>query len=387
MASEKGAALAVVREPSSAMQVSGSIRIGSIEEVFRLANELARADGFIPRAMVGKPASIAAAIMTGIEMGIGPMEALRNIFIIEGKSGFDASYLLALMHRNGIRTQWLTSTTDTKVARLKMTRVATGEDHVSEYTLEMAREANLLGKDNWKRHLAQMLRRRAVGMGNRDFCPEVTLGAAYERDELDDAQSVQSQASSGSPEVRLLNDVQDAAPDDGEPDSPEMEHAMYALSQCKTDGDMRTWIRTFSALIEREPQTERKVERWKTIGRTGARVTPPVRKAELTDLFRQAREARAKPQPVSKLGMSDGEAREAERASIEGDRALALQHAMDTLPDCETREMLYEWSHEHQAALAALEVGSAREHEVWGAIRARCESVGIDSAEIESRIG
>jgi phage recombination protein Bet len=176
-------------------------------------------------------------------------------------------------------------------------------------------------------------------------------------------------AMSGSAQVRMLNDIQDAAPDDGEPDSPEMERAMYALAQCKTDGDMRVWIRTFSALIEREPQTERKVERWKMIGRTGARVTPPVRKAELTDLFRQAREARTQP-----------------AASIEDDRRLALEHAMGELPSVETNEALSAWANDNRLALAALEVGSSREQEVFAVIKAHCEGRGLDTMLVEQAI-
>jgi hypothetical protein len=366
---ERQSAALTVIESKPATEPVGLDMVRDLPGVFQLADALADAQGFLP-SWVKTRGQAVAVLLAGRELGIPPMRAFRVLFSIEGKVELASSEMLALLMRGGVRIQWVRS--DHEVAHVKMERPGQ-PPHEETFTIDDAKRAGLASKPIWQKYPKNMLRARCASNAARWYAPDL-LGNAYAEGEISDeietpSSAPVSYASSGSAEVRILNDVQDAAPDDGEPETPEMERAMYALAQCKTDGDMRVWIRTFSALIEREPQTERKVERWKTIGRTGARVTPPVRKAELTDLFRQAREARTQP-----------------AASIEDDRRLALEHAMGELTSCETNEALSAWANDNRLALAALEVGSSREQEVFAVIRAHCEGRGLDTMLVERAI-
>lgn len=65
-------------------------------EVFTLAGHLAMTD-FVPEAMRGKPEAVAAAILSGREVGVPPMTALANIHIVKGKPGQSAQLMRQLI--------------------------------------------------------------------------------------------------------------------------------------------------------------------------------------------------------------------------------------------------------------------------------------------------
>jgi hypothetical protein len=366
---ERQSAALTVIESKPATEPVGLDMVRDLPGVFQLADALADAQGFLP-SWVKTRGQAVAVLLAGRELGIPPMRAFRVLFSIEGKVELASSEMLALLMRGGVRIQWVRS--DHEVAHVKMERPGQ-PPHEETFTIDDAKRAGLASKSIWQKYPKNMLRARCASNAARWYAPDL-LGNAYAEGEISDeietpSSAPVSYASSGSPEVRMLNDIQDAAPDDGEPDSPEMERAMSVLAQCKTDGDIRTWVRSFSATLESEPQTERKVARWKRVLAAGRQVMPPVRADEFKRLFADARALRTRP-----------------TASIEDDRKLALDHAMDTLGDCETREMLEAWTDENAAALAAIQAGSPIEQQTWACIKARCESVGCDVADIESRL-
>lgn len=83
-----------------------------INAVADLATRIAGTD-FVPDAMRGKPAAVAAAILAGREMGIGPMTALQNIHIIKGKPGQSAQLMRSLVYAAGHSIK-IIETTDTR---------------------------------------------------------------------------------------------------------------------------------------------------------------------------------------------------------------------------------------------------------------------------------
>ena len=60
----------------------------------KLASQINGTD-FVPKAFRGKPEAVMAALLTGRELGLGPMTALQRIHVIEGKAGrYDALRLV-----------------------------------------------------------------------------------------------------------------------------------------------------------------------------------------------------------------------------------------------------------------------------------------------------
>lgn len=71
-----------------------------VGQVAELARGIAGTD-FVPDAMRGKPAAVTAAILTGRELGVGPMTALAHIHIVKGKPGQSAQLMRSLIFSAG----------------------------------------------------------------------------------------------------------------------------------------------------------------------------------------------------------------------------------------------------------------------------------------------
>ena len=171
------AALALVTKEPAALAMSGGVRIDGLRDVFMLAERLAQARGFVPDAYAGKPEALAACILTGVELGLGPMTAMREIHIIKGKPSISATLMLSLAQRAGIKTRWLK--TDSTSAIIGVTVPGQAEQTLG-FTAEQAKAAALWGQGNWKTYPDAMLRARATSAAMRAFCPGVLGGSVYE---------------------------------------------------------------------------------------------------------------------------------------------------------------------------------------------------------------
>jgi len=175
---EKPAPLALVQPQPAALTVSGGVQINGLHDVFALAERLANARGFVPDAYAGKPDALAACILTGVELGLGPMQAMREIHIIKGKPSISATLMLALAQRAGIKTRWIKS--DATIATIGVTVQGLAEQTMS-FTAEEAKAAGLTG-ENWQKYKPAMLRARCTSAAIRAFCPFVIGGSVYESD-------------------------------------------------------------------------------------------------------------------------------------------------------------------------------------------------------------
>ena len=173
----------VVRE-SAGLGMTGTVQINSMSEVFRLAQALSEASGFVPSNYVGKPNAIAAAILTGIELGMGPMESLREIHIVQGRPTLSAACMLGRALRAGIAVEWIESSDN--AARLRLTR--NGVSYEQAWALDDAKRAGLLQKSGpWLQYPAAMLRARCISAAVRAFCPDVIGGGGlYTPEEVRD---------------------------------------------------------------------------------------------------------------------------------------------------------------------------------------------------------
>lgn len=236
-AAEKPAALALVPQQSSAaMTVTGNIRISNMHEAIELAGRLAGARGFVPAALAGNGAAVLAAILTGAELGMGPMEAMRSLHIIEGKPTMAAEVMLARAHRAGHRTKWV-SLGDNGTATLRITLAGqtTPEADVS-FTRREAEAAGLAGKGNWKKHEAAMLRARATSACIRAHCPEVLGAGVYE--------SESGEITDGIPSSDM---VQATVVSQTTPPAQRSTEAPRVINDCQTPDHLRAWLATEAA--------------------------------------------------------------------------------------------------------------------------------------------
>jgi hypothetical protein len=129
------------------------------EVVAGVAVNLAKTS-FVPKSYEGKALETTAAILTGVEIGLKPMAALRSIDIIDGVPGMRAILLRALVQSHGHEI-WTDETTATR-AIVKGRRRGSENVETSTWTMDRATQQGLFGKSNWKRMPQSMLLARAT---------------------------------------------------------------------------------------------------------------------------------------------------------------------------------------------------------------------------------
>jgi hypothetical protein len=124
-----------------------------------LAGKVAQTE-FVPDAMRGKPAVVAAAILYGRELGLEPMTSLRSVNIIKGRPALTAEAMRAMVLAAGhdIRFQEMTSARCVIVGRRK------GQDDTTTvtFTMDDAKKMGVGGGQQYSKMPRQMLAARAT---------------------------------------------------------------------------------------------------------------------------------------------------------------------------------------------------------------------------------
>lgn len=129
------------------------------EPVARLAESIANTD-FVPQALRGKPAAITAAILFGRELGLGPMQSLQSIDMIDGRPAVSAERARAFALAAGHEIYVEESTTARCIVRGR--RANSREFVTITWTIDDAKRAGLDGRKNWRMHPRRMLQARAT---------------------------------------------------------------------------------------------------------------------------------------------------------------------------------------------------------------------------------
>ncbi|HEY7620305.1 MAG TPA: recombinase RecT [Solirubrobacteraceae bacterium] len=141
---------------------------------------------FVPEALRSNPAAITAALLYGDEVGLGRMQSLAKIAVINGRPTLAAEAQRGLIRAAGHRIWFEESTTTRCIACGKRA----DEDEISRvtWTMDDAQRANLAGKPPWRMYPRQMLKARASAELARDLFPDV-IGGLAATEEADDEQA------------------------------------------------------------------------------------------------------------------------------------------------------------------------------------------------------
>lgn len=157
--------------------------IQSLNDVITIGKILA-ASRFFKDA--GTEAQAVAKILRGWELGIPPVAALENIHVIDGKTSLSAHLISAKIDESSnLRKRIINHSNESCAIRFDEKVDNSWEElGISEFTIDEAQTANLLGKKNWQQYPKAMLYARALAQGARWYCATVFMGQIYVPDEL-----------------------------------------------------------------------------------------------------------------------------------------------------------------------------------------------------------
>jgi len=161
--------------------VAGPPAVEEIEVVWRLAQRLSGTE-FVPSSLRDRPNAVLAAILTGREIGIGPMQALQSINVIQGKPTLAPELMRALVYRAGHRMDVLEHTD--QACTVKGVRSDSGAEASVRWTMDDAQRAHLAGKGAWVTYPRAMLLARATSELCRLVFADVIAGVSYTPEEI-----------------------------------------------------------------------------------------------------------------------------------------------------------------------------------------------------------
>jgi hypothetical protein len=160
-----------------------SLRPRTFEEAFRFANLIAEST-LIPKEFQKSPANVLIAVQLGMELGVSPMQALQNIYVVNGRPAIFGDLLPAIVMASGLLEEF-EETGDDKEAQCTVKRKGL-KAITRKFTIAEAQRAGLLDRgDVWKKYPQRMLQMRARAFAMRDMFADVLKGVAI-KEELED---------------------------------------------------------------------------------------------------------------------------------------------------------------------------------------------------------
>jgi hypothetical protein len=156
--------------------------------------------GMVPKDYIGKPGNVVVAVQMGLELGLQPIQSLQNISVINGRPSLWGDALPAIVYASGL-CEYIKEffSEDGKVATCEVKRK--NRPVVKQiFSLEDAKTANLLGKDNWKHYPKRMIQRRARNFALADAFPDVLKGMQISED-MEDFNYAQEQKTTAAPQT------------------------------------------------------------------------------------------------------------------------------------------------------------------------------------------
>lgn len=167
---------------------SNSIQLRNFQQVWKLSSLLVKSDLFGTK----NTNEVATKVITGLEMGISPVRAVRHIDTIDGKPSVSAQLSAAMLQMSedfdyDVDEVDVDFDSDGNVidglARVCISK--NGERQgCAEFTWNEAKAANLTRKNNWESYPRDMLFARAMKRAKKWYAPSVGIGREYMPDEL-----------------------------------------------------------------------------------------------------------------------------------------------------------------------------------------------------------
>jgi hypothetical protein len=207
-------AIATIQPQQVERSYAELMRPGSLDEAIMLAEKLATS-AFVPKEFRGKPGDVLASIMFGAELGVGPLQAMQNIAVINGKPSIWGDLALALVQSHSHyewHKEWFEGKDATLVAVFQIKRRGSPV-HEVRFGHADAHAAGLLAKGLYKTHKPRMFQMRARGFGLRDQFSDALKGLIT-REEAEDystAEPTRAEVITQAPQAEPVTTTPDAS--------------------------------------------------------------------------------------------------------------------------------------------------------------------------------
>lgn len=176
--------------------------------------------GFLPSA-IKTEAQALTIMLTGKELGLGLMESLRSINVIQGKPTMSAQLLLGLCYRTGEVEKAFFEKETAEEAVFILKRKG-NEPIKGVFSIADAKRMGYGSKDNWVKQPATMLKWRAISAACRMAFPDAISGV-YETTEMQDAVQPQPSPQTSSPQLAPAEEVPEIQVDEEPPAMDEVD--------------------------------------------------------------------------------------------------------------------------------------------------------------------
>lgn len=180
---------------------------------------------FVPKGLRGSVEATAAAILTGRELGLSPMNSLANIFVVQGRPAMYARSMVALVLSHGHEIERTAATEQAVTVRAR--RKGSQNWQTFEWTMARAQKAGYTSNALYGKDPIAMLTAKAQTEACRTMFADVLSGMAatsVEEIELNDAPAVEPPQSGAAPTVEkrtVKRKPRAKAPEPSVPDLPE----------------------------------------------------------------------------------------------------------------------------------------------------------------------
>lgn len=154
----------------------------AMEAAHHLGSALAKT-GMVPDIYRDKADDATAAILYGAELGLSAIQSLQNIFIVRGKPAVYSRTMVAQVISAGHFVYEESATPES--VTWKGRRSDSGVEFTSTWTIDRAKAAGFTSNKLYQTMPTEMLRAKAQAEVCRTMAPDVLLGMAHSREELE----------------------------------------------------------------------------------------------------------------------------------------------------------------------------------------------------------
>lgn len=185
------------------------LALQTIDEAMTFGKLLA-GSSFVPKDFRDRPADCVLAVQHGAELGLGPMQSVQSIAVVNGRPSIYGDAAIALVKGSPVCeyiAERIEGDGDQMAAICEAKRRGDPQPTVSTFAVADAKKAGLWGKTGpWQTYPRRMLQMRARGFALRDAFPDVLRGLVT-AEEAQDYTHVEPQPATVRAEARPTPEV------------------------------------------------------------------------------------------------------------------------------------------------------------------------------------